>query len=111
MTTTTFTWTIQSETTGTETARVRTAQFGDGYSQVVQDGINNVSSNWPITVGGISTDVLAARDFLRARAGSSFYWTPPRDVQGLYRCASWTVQPRGGEAFTLTATFQQVFAP
>lgn len=111
MTTPTFTWPILNEATGTETARVRKAQFGDGYSQVVQDGINNVSSSWPITVIGIATDVLAARDFLRARAGTSFNWTPPRDVPGLYRCESWTVQPRGGEAFTLTATFQQVFAP
>ena len=111
MTIATFTWQIQNEPTGTETARVRKAQFGDGYSQVVQDGINNVTASWPITVGGISTDVLAARDFLRSQAGKSFNWTPPRGIQGLYRCLSWTIQPRGGEAFNLNATFDQVFAP
>lgn len=109
MTAPTFTWSIQTQATGTETARVRTAQFGDGYKQVAQDGLNPVTGSWPITVGGASTDVRAARDFLRARAGQSFYWTPPGDVQGLWRCVQWTIKPDGGIAFTLTATFEQAF--
>jgi phage-related protein len=107
----TFTWRNQATPVGTDTAAVKTAQFGDGYSQTAQDGINNISSNWPITYSGMKADVLAARDFLRAQAGASFYWTPPGDVQGLYRCTTWTIQPQGGSVYTLSATFQQVFSP
>lgn len=37
----TFTWCPMVEPTVTITQRVMKAQFGDGYSQAVGDGINN----------------------------------------------------------------------
>ncbi len=106
-----FTWSTQTDVVGTETARVRSAQFGDGYKQVANDGINNITQSWPLTYTGPSTDAFSIRDFLRAHAGKSFYWTPPGDVQGLFRCYSWTIQPRGGIGYTMTFTFEQAFSP
>jgi len=106
-----FTWPIATQPTGTETAALKKAQFGDGYKQVAQDGINNVSGSWPITVSGPSATVIAALNFLRAQAGASFLWTPPKSAQGRFSCAQWSLQPMGGDAYILTATFEQAFAP
>lgn len=108
----TFTWVPLVGTQGTTALRTRKAQFGDGYSQAVPDGINNASDSWPLSFIGDAATVQPIRDFLAAHKGaSSFYWTPPLGAQGLYRCEGYQVQALGGGVYTLTATFQQVFAP
>ena len=90
---------------------VRTAQFGDGYSQAVADGINSTADTWPLTFSGTGAYVGAIKSFLDSLQGyRSFYWTPPLRAQGLFRCVKRsTPQPHGGDAYTLTATFQEVF--
>jgi len=112
MTTPIFTWQPSPEVQGATTYAVRTAKFGDGYSQAVADGINNQSDSWPLTFTGDATKVQAIMDFLDATQGyQSFYWTPPLRAQGLFRCAGYSPQPHGGSVFTITATFTEVFNP
>lgn len=107
-----FKWTPTGRPSGTVQFRVRTAQFGDGYSQTVADGINNRVQSWPLTFTGKKADMDAIAAFLDERAGwQSFYWTPPAGVQGLYKAASYNLSPMGGPVYQLTATFQQVFSP
>lgn len=107
-----FAWVPLVGPSGTTTMRTRKAQFGDGYSQAVQDGINNASDAWPLAFIGGAAKITPIRDFLRTHGGaSSFYWTPPLGTQGLYRCESYQLVPQGGDVYTLAATFQQVFAP
>jgi phage-related protein len=48
----TFTWIPTGTPAGVTTLRTRTAQFGDGYCQQVQDGINNSTDLWPLTFVG-----------------------------------------------------------
>jgi phage-related protein len=107
----TFTWATQGGNQGTENARVRKAQFGDGYAQKVPDGINSLVRSWPFKWSGPKADVFAIRDFLRAHIGQAFYWTAPNDTQQLYTTDSWTVNDEGGIVYTITATFDQWFAP
>jgi phage-related protein len=110
--TTIFTWAPDSKANGTVTLAVRSAQFGDGYKQVVADGINNKSQSWPLTFTGLIDRVTPIRDFLDARGGfQSFLWTPPLGAQGYYRCATYTMQPMGGRLYQVTATFEQAFQP
>jgi len=112
MTTPTFIWTPTGSPSGTVQFRVRKAQFGDGYSQEVADGINNKVSSWPLTFTGGKEEMQALVSFLDERAGwQSFYWTPPLGVPGYYKCASYSPSPVGGPVYAVTATFQQVFAP
>jgi phage-related protein len=60
---------------------------------------------------GKGDTITQIANFLDSHAGAtSFYWTPPLRSQGLYRCASYTLTPNGGDAYTLAATFQEVFA-
>lgn len=100
---------------GTTKYSVRTAQFGDGYSQATPDGINNAADNWPLTFSGDSAKIGAIRSFLAStQGGQSFYWTPPLRAQGLFRIdpsQGVTVQPHGADTYTLTVTFQEVYSP
>ena len=112
MATDTFTWVPLVDPQGTTTYRTRKAQFGDGYSQEVKDGINNATDSWPLTFRDKGAVVAQIKAFLDAHAGSaSFSWTPPLGVQGLFKAAACQVQPNGGDIYTLTTTFQQVFRP
>jgi phage-related protein len=109
-----FTWVpLLVSPGGQTTLRTLKAQYGDGYSQEVTDGINNEVSSWQLQFNGNAAKITAIRDFLRARkGGTSFYWTPPLDGQLLFRCNTYTPpQPLGAGAYSLSATFQQVFAP
>lgn len=108
----TFGWTPDKSPSGEYTYRTRTAQFGDGYAQVVGDGINAESQSWPLTFTGTKAGMVAIRDFLRRHGGAkSFLWTPPAGDLGLYRCKTFGLSHVGGSIYTLNATFEQAFHP
>lgn len=108
----TFTWRPDSRPTGKFSQRTKSARFGEGYEQVVADGINNESQSWPLTFTGSKERVQEIIDFLRARKGyQSFYWTPPFGQQALFRCAEYDPAHMGGKQWTLSATFEQSFQP
>lgn len=64
---------------------VRAAQFGDGYEQVAENGINSTAIQVPMKHVGTEVEVNAIRDFLLAHTVKSFIITPPGEVKGLYR--------------------------
>jgi phage-related protein len=112
MTTETFTWSPKVETTGTVKFRVLSAQFGDGYKQTVADGINHRSGSWPLSFTGHALLIAPVKAFLDRQAGyKSFYWTPPLEVQGLYKASEYQYTPHGGGNYTLTVTFEETFQP
>jgi phage-related protein len=107
----TFPYQPSLDVVGTTTYSVRTAQFGDGYSQSVANGINNAVDSWPLTFSGSSAKIAAIKAFLDATQGYvSFYWTPPLGTQSLFRAGPYTVQPHGADSYTLTVTFTEVFS-
>ncbi|UFP98547.1 phage tail protein [Pseudomonas fitomaticsae] len=107
-----FTWCPMVDAVGTETDRVRTAQFGDGYSQAVGDGINTRVGTYPVTFTGKREMIVAVKAFLDRHGGhKSFLWTPPLGEPSLFRAPERTISPKGADVFTLTTTFNQVFAP
>jgi phage-related protein len=111
MATQTFTWVPLVEPTGTTKFNTRVAQFSDGYSQSVADGINNKWDSWALTFTGKSALISPIKAFLDATQGaSSFYWTAPLRSQGLFRCDTYALVPHGGDMYTLTATFSEVFS-
>ena len=81
-----FNWTPQVDPQGQTTFRVRSAQFGDGYTQSVGDGINNRVDSWPLSFEGDAAYVQPIKDFLDSHAGAqSFQWTPPLGAPALFR--------------------------
>lgn len=107
----TFTAVPLVEPKGTVTLRQRKAQFGDGYQQRVQDGINAVVKTWPLTFIGSAAVITPLCTFFETHVGVSFYWTPPLGVQGYYQVAAYDLVPHGNDVYTLSATFEQVFKP
>lgn len=107
-----FTWRPTGQPLGATTFRRLAAQFGDGYRQVAGDGINNKVQSWPLTFSGDKKDMTALAAFLDRHAGiRSFLWTPPMGVEGFYEAPAYTLNPVGGDVYSVSATFQQVFRP
>lgn len=95
--------------TETTTARVLKAQFGDGYSQRIADGINNKPRSWSLSFSKTQTDIDLILAFLNAEGGVySFDWTPPRGVAGKWICEQWNTTVNDGFD-NLTVQFVEVF--
>ncbi|GAB5100494.1 phage tail protein [Caballeronia sp. HLA56] len=111
----TFTWSPMLGAEGTTHYRVRTVQFGDGYSQAVPDGIRNIADTWPLRFVGDGQEIQAIRAFLDSTRGSEpFLWTPPLRIRGLFRVdAQPGIQTRalGADLYQLSVTFKEVFEP
>lgn len=109
----TFTWSPLADPVGDTQFRVLKAQFGDGYSQVAQDGINNEVSNWPLSFSGYDSEMSPIIQFFKRHAGQkAFLWTPPLGVQGLYRVEGYSLQAgAAGTNYNVQATFMEVFRP
>jgi phage-related protein len=108
----TFTWVPDDEANGDSTLRTRKSQFGDGYAQVSEDGLNPETDSWDLTFGGLADEVQPPLNFIRAHRGArSFLWTNPEGVLGLYRCEAFRQQRKPGGVVVLTATFERAFHP
>lgn len=98
----------------TSQPRVRSVQFGDGYSQRLRYGLNTNPKTWDLTWQNITeanADIIEA--FLDARAGAeSFTWTPPDSASASkWICQQWNKNIPYVNRATITATFVQVFEP
>lgn len=112
MTIETFSWPTQHGESPDISYRVRVSQFGDGYKQVVGDGLNNKSQSFPITYTGSKSVVLQIMAFFDRHAGArAFLWTNPLGSLGFYMCQKPVPTPMGGGAFKITAVFEQAFRP
>lgn len=107
-----FIWETEKGSEGDVAQRVRTKQFGDGYEQSVEDGLNNQSQSWPLVFTGAKPRVMLIKAFLdRHKGAKAFLWTPPLGDLGLYKCNGYKPVHRGGQVYAITATFQQTFHP
>lgn len=107
----TFTYQRQKGATGKTTYRVREVQFGEGYSQAVQDGMNNEVQVWPLTFEGGLAYITEIKSFFDRHHGyKSFYWTPP-GAGGplLFRVTEVSITSINGGVYSLSAEFKQVF--
>lgn len=109
----TFTWVpTVAGLSGDATLKVRRAQFGDGYDQRVADGLNNRSSTYQLQFIRDAATISAILAFLDAHAGATaFYWTPLLRPQSLFTCEKYSEPVKDGNAYTITATFDQTFSP
>lgn len=88
------------------------ADFGDGYSQKTEKGLNNVRDTWSLVwTYTNASDLSALETFLRGKKGSvPFWWTPPGEsVPKLWTCGTFKKTPDGFQTQQLDATFLQEF--
>lgn len=90
----TFNWAPLVEPTAEIDFRTSKAQFGDGYAQTADDGINPEMEVWSLSFlydAAISADIEA---FLRRhRKSKRFLWTPPGGAQGTYLASAFQKVP------------------
>ncbi|MNM44595.1 Phage minor tail protein [compost metagenome] len=105
-----FTWSPRIGTAGDFTQATLSSQFGDGYRQVAEDGLNSERQEWPLTFKGREAYVVPIRDFLRRHKGARpFQWTPPLGEPGLYLAEGYGLTAHGGDLYSVTVTFKQFF--
>ena len=69
---------LSQATTRKSSHRYRRAQFGDGYSQVVTDGVNAVKESWNLVTVPITEDQWSSLEsYLLARKGQVIPWGQP----------------------------------
>lgn len=101
-------------------ARIRSAQFGDGYQQRIVDGLNAITTRWNLTFDNRPRDILTAIDeYLQDQIGEAFPFLHPIDgvTYNVY-CDTWSTEWHfrkwEGNVLrhdygTLTATFQRAY--
>ncbi|OTA20468.1 phage tail protein [Xenorhabdus beddingii] len=103
---------IQDSPSGEFKHRVKSIEFGDGYKQIVADGINSETQSWPYSYMGSREEVMPIFKFIRRHTAKSFIWTPPFGEKGLYRITadSITMTPFASGVMKISATFEQAFS-
>lgn len=103
-----FTWRPNRSAPGTFQNAVRSAKFGNGYTQTAGDGINNETQSWDLTFTGRKAKIAAILNFLRAQKGyKPFIWKTPFDGDLYFLCNTYQPTDQGGDMWSLTATFEQ----
>ncbi|WP_338511552.1 phage tail protein [Erwinia aphidicola] len=77
MATDTFEWPVRISGSEQITVSAVMAQFGDGYRQVAENGINSASEAWNLSVNGQRDEMAAVRTFLKNHVIRSFWWINP----------------------------------
>ena len=92
---------------------LRITQFGDGYQQRTQFGLNQDPKVFNLTFNVSETDSDTIEAFLDARgATESFDFTPPAETSSSkFICRSWTKSIPYLNRATINATFEEVFEP
>ncbi|MBD1554716.1 phage tail protein [Pseudomonas typographi] len=106
----TFTWRPDKAAPGTFTQRIRSAQFGNGYTQRAADGINNETQSWDLTFTGEKARIAEIMTFIRTQQGyKAFIWSTPFDGPLYFTCSSFKPTDQGGGVWQMTATFEQTY--
>lgn len=92
-------------------ARVLENNMGDGYTQRVQDGINNITREVNVELVGTATQIKTYTDFFELCGGATnFTWTPPGETTSLkWTCQEWNVGYLSSTILNLTAKFRKEF--
>ncbi len=110
-----FNWAESPGSSMTLQPRVVATQFGDGYEQAADDGLNPVKQVWSVAINNAALDEADAIEaFIKPGMGRArFDWTPPRQTVALkWKCTAFsrTLNEQVGEV-DLRLTFEQVFEP
>ena len=92
--------------------RVLVNNFGDGYKQVAEDGINHLVQTADMVWGALcQADMWTLIGFFKTQGGATpFYYQKPEDpVALLWRCQKYEKEQLAPNVWRVTATFTQEF--
>lgn len=96
----------------TETPRMRSVNFGDGYKQTAPDGLNPNDATAAFTWGSIGANEKAYMlQFYRSHLGQTFRWDAPGDVvgSGKWRFTGVKHAAKGYNTWTITFNLERSF--
>lgn len=98
---------------GTDTSNINEVSFGDGYTQLSSNGINNASESWELTYTGRDEEIKEVRTFLNSHIIKSFKWINPYGEEKLYRVVNKSIESEfvAGKIVSLSFKFIQSYAP
>jgi phage-related protein len=71
---------LDLRTTQRRAQRIQRVQFGDGYSQVLTDGLNQDSEVWECTTIPLTNEeAFSVESYLLSTKGQPITWSPPFD--------------------------------
>ena len=69
---------VSVQSTARRTVRRQRVQFGDGYSQIITDGLNAQQEVWSLTTSALNEQQAnGIESYLYRQKGQAFLWTPP----------------------------------
>lgn len=102
----TFTWSPRNGPIAEFDYRSRSVQYGDGYAQNIDDGINPETQTWPLTFTGFNEEIRPIIAFLREhRETRAFLWTNPLGELGVYQMKDLRPQQLDFARMTVTVSF------
>lgn len=107
-----FNWKPSVGFTADTNPRVFSAKFGDGYSQRIPAGINNLEQSWNLQFQNNPINTANAIEaFFRSKNGAqSFTWIPPGDTSEVrVVCTKWSKVYETSISRTINATFERVY--
>lgn len=106
----TFIWCPSKNLPGTIKYRARKSQYGDGYEQIVGDGINRLGQTWNLQFAGKTAKISQIKAFLDAHeSDTAFLWTPPLGAEAAFRAGEYSITVIKKDLFNLAVTFRQVY--
>ncbi|HAF38332.1 MAG TPA: hypothetical protein DCG72_05030 [Gammaproteobacteria bacterium] len=73
---------VAIETSVSRTTRSQRMQFGDGYSQILTDGLNSQLEVWSCSTGPLDQNqAYGIESYLLRQKGRAFAWTPPNSTK------------------------------
>lgn len=108
-----FIWRTMGTPKCTDSSNINEAKFGDGYTQLSSNGINNNSETWELTYIGEKEEIAKVRAFLNYHIINSFKWTNPYGEEKLYRVVNKSIESefQCGKVVSLSFQFIQSYAP
>ena len=106
----TFTYSPTIASQKSHEPRVNRVDFGNGYYQLVGDGINSNLEKWNLIFIVEDTEKQAIEDFFLNEGGYNYFnWTSDEAgaVQKQYICSSWNIQPMGASTYQISAIFEE----
>lgn len=107
----TFTHTPLSGAIGDFQFSVFQARFGDGYTQEVGNGINNLTSQWPLSFEVLEEEAEEIINFFKDHSGFLlFNWTPPlEDNARVFVVNKYKITALAGQCplYRIDATFEE----
>ena len=105
-----FKWKVLVDADTDKEFRIRSTNMGDGYVQVIGDGINTEKNAHKLSTLGRNNEMKDVMKFLDEHKGvMPFIWVHPTLGEGVYRCEKYSIKPLSKDFMRLSFSFIQAY--